>query len=342
LFKKKSSIKNDLEFNYFEGTFQLYFQKSRDSMSFFLNHFSNKKNDKLTILIPSFYCWEILDFIDLNKTIILYYEIDVDYKPNWNWIKSKYEFSNIDIIVVVSFFGLPVEINKVRDFSNIYECKIFFDQTHSLYPNIKPRKEEFVFMSSYKQLPIPNGSITIIDYDSNIELINAYNLLKKKSTIINDTLWILKNFYVILTKRKKFLVNEYINKNNELNNAILLRKIYKGMSPISYAIMNIESNKFLNLNKTYDHLQIQIKNLLTNFDFELFNYDYKNSHLFGIRFPNPEITNKAYSVLKKNKLPVIIWPEKSFINNIPIEFHYNLKLKVDNILFICAFYNNLM
>ena len=76
------------------------------------------------------------------------------------------------------------------------------------------------------------------------------------------------------------------------------------------------------------------------FNIKLINKEYRNSHLFALKFENNIDSLKVYNLIKKLKLPIISWPEKKYINNIPINIQKNSIDIIDKLIFLPSFYNN--
>ena len=92
---------------------KLLFSHSRSSLYFSLKLISLKKNE--TILIPDYNCNSFMTSI--RKLSINYktYPINSDLNFNINNLKKKVN-KNIKAIVIVNYFGVPLQIDKISKF----------------------------------------------------------------------------------------------------------------------------------------------------------------------------------------------------------------------------------
>ena len=153
--------------------------------------FHNKK-EKQTICIPSLICGDLLSSINNLNYKIVFYEVDESLNPIFN---NKIE---IDIIIIVNYFGFAQNLKNFQEFINKKNCITIEDNSHGflsrdLDGNLLGTRLNYGFVSIYKSLNTFNGSILINNTNSIVE---EYKLFKKFNII-----YLIKKFiYFILIK----------------------------------------------------------------------------------------------------------------------------------------------
>jgi dTDP-4-amino-4,6-dideoxygalactose transaminase len=328
-FNNDNNIINHLEtknFSYF------LFSRSRDAMNFLIEKHFIKLNRKIEFLIPNLFCWEIISQFNKKHVNISFYELDENFE-----IKSL-PIENVDFLLYVDLFGIKKDIKELRDKCKQRKITLFIDQAHCTKLSRKPFENEFIFLSFYKHYPIYDGAALVINNINKKEISQDYKNLKlKKHSKVDMLFWLLKSIYISLNLRMKYLKNDYdfTTKIENIENINYFR-----MSNVSIKIINREYSSLENLKNPYSFYSEIAKLFSRKFKCSLINESYSNSHLFALRFENPENALKVYEIFKKIKLPVVTWPEKKFINNIPVDINQNAIKIIDKLLFIPSFYNN--
>lgn len=316
----------------------LLFRKSRDGMNFLFEHFYKKNGRQLQVWLPSLYCWEIVNEFNNEMILVNWYPVNSDFQPDWDYLNSLNEKFTFDVFYLVSFFGVPAELSNGRNFAKKKKAFLFIDETHSAIPSTTPEKNEFLFLSWYKQFSIPNGAVVLIDSKCNDDLITAYSRLPTYKNVLSDLVWVFKTLVVKLTNRMPYLPNTYTTIIDSTNYRAY--EVSKGMSFISEMILNISLHKIFNLKFTYQYYEFEINRLCSGMNYELINFREVNSHLFGIRFGTIIEANAAYEIFKKKKFPVVSWPQKQYITIVPTAMREEVKSTIDRMLFLCAFSDN--
>jgi len=334
----------------------LTFSKSRDSFNFIVKELASVKKKKFKILFPEFFCYEVLEYFDLKLIDLIFYPINIDLKPNLDSIlKLLEEYSDIDAIYIVDFFGIVNDLEFFRTQKNKYNLYLFFDKSHIIFPNHKLLDNEFLFLSFYKHIAISEGAgvyFNNIYFSSNTKfllnkiLIENYNNLNinhfKK---YKDLLWTFKSFFVIISKKITYAPNYYFDK--KIINKVHGQPIVYNKGLTSFTINSINQfysnteSKKASIDQTYQ-FYISVYQLINKkFKCSAINYELKNSHLFSIKFPSSLDSNLVLTKLQNCKLPVIAWPERQYVNryhdDISIE---NVKNYIDSILHLCVFASN--
>ena len=238
----------------------------------------------------------------------------------------------------MDLFGIKSDISELRSICESRRIKLFIDQAHCFELNREPNSNEFIFLSYYKHYPIPNGAALIFNKKNENEISQYFkNIQFFKHSNIKLIAWILKSVFIVLSSRMKYLNNQYPKKNK-----IITRKEsnFYYMSSISTIIINGEYEKLMNLNKTYSFYTSIVKTLSKKYEIKLINKDFFNSHLFTLKFQNNTDATIVYNIFKSLNLPVITWPEKKYISNIPLYIQKNSKDIIDKLIFLNSFYNS--
>jgi hypothetical protein len=311
---------------------EFYFAYSRDSIKLIIQKLYQEKQRNINFFVPSFFCWEIIEYIKSDNVNIFWYDLDKNLNPIFNSI-----INTSDLILVVDFFGLEINIESIRKFSKTNNSTLIFDKTHCFNNKIKLLNNEFLIQSHYKHFPIPNGASLISNDIQSSEVEILYNSSNFVKNDLNILIWIFKTFVIKLFKIRRYIVNDYDLKPNFIasNNFKV-----EGISILSKIILKFKINKNNNLNNIYRFYNILCKELLLKFNFIQLNNKYLNSHLYAMEFNDKQSANQVYRLLKKLKIPVVSWPERKFINILPHNLQLKMKDKTDRMLFLSAFYNN--
>ncbi len=323
----------------FTGSSELPFRKSRDGINFLFDHYYQQKGRKLQVWLPSLFCWEIVNEFNHNQISVNWYPVDKHFRPDWEFFNTNKSADTVDVFFTVSFFGIPSDIVNARKFAKEKSAVLFIDETHSTLPSVKPLFNEFVFLSWYKQFPVPNGAVVLCDPKLNQEVMEEFAQLQAEGSIVHDLIWILKSIYIKVSKRMPFLPNTYTDEIGETPECAV--HVKKGMSALSSSTILTVLRKSEGLKHTYAYYKNEVEKHCAGMSFEFINFNESNSHLFGIRFNSLDDVEKAYDLLVSNKIPVVTWPQKKYITMIPDSMKAGVQNAIDTTLFLCAFYNSL-
>ncbi len=323
-FFKKNKIKHSSN--------EYFFAYSRDSIKLLIHKLFAEKRKKINLFVPCFFCWEIIEYIKSDNVRIFWYDLDENLNPKFDIINY-----SPDIILVVDFFGIQINVDTVRKFCEINNSTLIFDNTHCLNSEIKLLKNEFLIKSHYKHFPIPNGASLISNDIQSNEIEILYNRINFAKNELNIFVWIFKTFLIKLFKIRRYIVINYDSMPDFIeSNSFQVEQI----SILSKIILKYETNKINNLKNIYKFYNKLSQELLLKFNFKQLNNKYLNSHLYAMEFNDKQSANQVYKLLQKLKIPVVSWPERKFINILPHNLQLKMKDKTDRMLFLSAFYNN--
>lgn len=160
----------------------LFFSKGAYALKCVIMFFhSQYPTRKVCIYVPDFFCAETISEFEMLCDIV-YYPIGNDLNPIYRECNQLTKSKQPDIFLLVHYFGHAADAAQAYNFCKQNNCELVEDAAHVLYPTKGiGEKGVFTLFSPHKLLPIPDGSILVI---------NANNCLSNKVeitfNIIND------------------------------------------------------------------------------------------------------------------------------------------------------------
>lgn len=301
--------------------FSLFFSGRAALYNILKNGIEN--NNWKKIYVPSFYCHEVVHFIQTLPIEISYYEFNPFLDSETKELNI--DDSNSNVIVNVNFFGLK-KIN-LSNYQNVIKID---DVTHHIL-DYKTSRADFCFGSLRKELPVPVGGFCYSPKNN--------QLPKGKKNIVSEQVAIQK-----LTAM--FLKNQYLKGN--WNDKDSFRALYIGAEEAfelknTNALMPLIAEKVLfqlNTIRILEKKKANLKKALTlleNRNYIEYNLNQKKENVFGLiamcKTPNLQRELKEYLV-KNNIFPAVLWPNQiaerdkeveKRILFIHLDFRYNNK-----------------
>ena len=293
-----------------------------------------KKQKKINLYVPEYFCFNALKFIDRKIVNIIYFKIDENLNPllNDKDFNMNIEKNKPDIMLYVNYFGEKNNINL--NFLKFHDLWLIEDCTHCIEINKQiGNTGNFVIMSLYKNFALPNGAILSLNKNNqkNLNDVTSYfennekwndllkHIYKEKPfrnlfDLISDFLWVLKKVIQKIFNLTKIIKYENFYKNNYISygstnpyfstvsKKILIHQIKK---------LNIIKIKKNLLNSGYEIL-IENQNYNNN---KILNYNFKKNYYdkltpYNFRYKSKKIKIKfLFQKLNKLKLPVYLWPD---------------------------------
>ena len=123
----------------------------------------SKKNKKLNIWVPDFFCNSSLELLRKTDENIIFYKIKKNMEPDYSYFGEISLKSPPDIFILVHYFGKSFDSARAKQFCSGFNSWLIEDAVHVVFPNKSIGKfGDFVLYSPHKTLPIPNGSVLII------------------------------------------------------------------------------------------------------------------------------------------------------------------------------------
>ena len=287
--------------------------KSSWSISVFCSHISKKKNRKINLGVPSYYCDYALKYIKNSMVNVIYYEIDSN--DNIDLDKLKVISNDIDILISVNYFGKKCTNSKVFDFCKINSIYLIEDSTHCILPPSNREFGDIILYSPYKFLGTLSGAILLVNskgpnkikddfFNNYIDHLEKKQKRKKKISI-DFIIWFLKKIIQNLLNIKPKIENFDIDKrDNSIESfypdLMSERLFYTQLEKISN-IKNIRKRSYIIWNNLfYNNFKIKNSNLIFEKSF--------NSYCFIIEDIHKKI-KECYEFLKSNNIPVSTWPD---------------------------------
>lgn len=117
--------------------------------------------DQVTILVPDFYSKKAIPVLQKNWVRTVYYPVDANLTPDWDYIKEWTKENTFDAFVITHFFGkFSGSISRAKEISKNFGALLIEDCTHALYPTGKMGTGgDFVIYCPLKQLPVMDGEV---------------------------------------------------------------------------------------------------------------------------------------------------------------------------------------
>lgn len=280
----------------------------------------NNGAEKTVIWVPDFFCNSSLEPVRKLNIQIVFYPVDSQFKPDFDWCNENQTFDKPDIFLLVHYFGIPVKSKEARIFCTNNDAWLVEDAAHCLLP-IKGVGDnaDFVLYSPHKQMAIMDGAILVIKESGQQRLAEAGIQESEMifgthgSTYLNEAgnrfiiIWVLKRILQVLGLRKK-------NKSFVFWPEVDMTGAsfgHREMSKISKVFLTNQLNElkeYANLRKI--HYSLWKDQLLTN--------DVKKSEKLSediipyfapFDLNNGSDISKLYKRLKQAGVPVTTWPD---------------------------------
>lgn len=292
--------------------------------------------NEINLLVPEYFCFNALRLLKYKKINLFYYKID-----ELNNLKTD-EYKKIalikkntkpDIIILVNYFGSKNDFSKFTNINNDNYTWIIEDCTHCIELNKKlGNTGDFILMSFYKNLPLPNGALLSFNKKSKItnkeyleeyfldrekwkEISAEYSLYNNFKSILFDIKWVIKKiiqkifFNTKKIKYESFFKNEFIEYG--FDNPLIS---YLSKKILFYKLDNINSIKIKkiiinNILKNVTEIILQGKKNELNFNFKKIDFKIDTPYNFRYKTEDNNLTNMNFNKLKLNNFPVYLWPD---------------------------------
>ena len=315
---------------------------SRSAWSLFIiaqlrNFFFNEP--KPNIWVPDLFCNDALSQLRNLNVNLIFYPVADNMSPNISECKLLARTKKPGIFILVHYFGLENESNEIANFCKDNSAWLIEDATHVLKPNGNIGAiGDFVIYSPHKHLPIPDGAILLIrslgpsqfkinDYlilvdrlgklrlqlfkqQSNFNLYFFYWITKKIIQILG-----MQNILILKSAKKTLDLNLNNSNNPRMSNAS--KNLLQGMISKLHDISSIrQSNRDLWQSFIY---------LLAGDSVKFANQT--SPYLATFSIADTQKNEYVYSLLQKNSIPVLKWPDfpPEVVNN---SEKYNVAKKI--------------
>lgn len=351
--------KKKLNFDFFvadRGEKSIFGTLSQSAWSLLLIALWRKKifpNKKINILIPEYFCNTTLTPLRKMGFNLIFYKINLNQEPDKNYLKILSNNNDLDLLLIVDYFGLKNDYSFVRDFCKNQNCWLIKDSAHNLSEKDDSNDADFIFFSPHKLLSIPMGSILVINSDGPSELsFKKYNYMAKtnswylqitkelankkfntKKNLFFSFKWFIKRLYqsfnIKINLNKKILFNENISDD----------KISSFLNPkidfFSKFIINFNKLNFYDEIDSRLRLSLVLEKILNNLDQKIYgkiSYINKpklnNSLLPYYAVIECDKAEKLFKDFQEMNIDCISWPDQAKeIFNSDFEICKNLRNK---------------
>lgn len=185
----------------------MYFSYTRTALKVILVYLLNNTKKK-KLLVPDFICDTIIYHIKKLKIEIIYYQVNKNLTINWKEIQKLDNLDDHIGILIVNYFGFPINLDEAINFCNKQKLILIEDNSHGHYGYYKNKElgtyGDFGFSSPRKHLPILYGGY-------------LYNKITNKININLDT-----HYKTSLISKFKIFVNLFF-----LSQKLALLKFFK-------------------------------------------------------------------------------------------------------------------
>lgn len=167
--------------------------------------------EQIIIWVPDFFCNSSLEPVKKLNVNIVFYPINKNFEPDYDWCYKNHVFHKLDIFLLVHYFGIPVKSAEAKKFCENRNAWLVEDAAHCFLP-VKGIGEsgDFVLYSPHKHIAIMDGALLVIKKSGQEKLDNLGLTFERngspypnKARIFFIAIWILKRFTQVLGLRRK-------------------------------------------------------------------------------------------------------------------------------------------
>lgn len=224
--------------------YEYYFSHARTALKQYI--LKNNNDEPSEILLPDYLCETVPNTLKLLKNLkIIFYKINLDLTINWQDIKDKIS-SKTKYLLVVNYFGFPLDIKKAVKFCKNYKILLVEDNTHGFngfYEDTKLGNFGDIGISSpRKHLPLKYGGVLYTNTELTFNNNSLYN-----NTILDKIKFKINHNYL---NQKIFLQNIFAKKISKINNHYEKELDISSLDLFSMQIINNQNWNILR-NKKY-------------------------------------------------------------------------------------------
>lgn len=299
-------LNNNQENLFTKNNFSLFFS-GRVALYNLLND-GIKNNNWTKVYVPSFYCHEVIHFINNLPIEVIYY----DFNPFLDSENKEFKFEDFQTNAVVNVFYFGIKKLNLDSYKNIIQIE---DVTHNILESERS-KADYCFGSLRKELPVPVGGFCSSPKNKSLPL-GKNNFESEKVSIQKLTAMYLKNLYLSGNWENK---NEIRNLFIDAESKFEIEDTNTLIPQTSSAILSQIDCKTI-LETKHKNIK-QALSLLENKEGLIFNINSKNNSVFGliVQCKNATLQAQLKSFLIGNSIyPAVLWPNQKKHRDIEIE-----------------------
>lgn len=269
-----------------------------------------------TVWIPDYFCNQSLIPLRRTSANILFYPIDFDLNPNWEFCTRLAQNAPPDIFLLVHYFGKQANAKLAKQFCKNHHALLIEDAAHVLQPLSGIGDHgEFVLYSPHKLLAIPDGALCLMRNSSyhyveksKEHAIDIMNSVQQKmgTQQLFPFKWLIKR--LIQKTIPHFL---YRKKTHDFHHQSVESSL--GVSAQSNYSKKLLKTNLRQLNdiaeKRKNHEAAWQFILAQHQDIDLFHAESVNPYLAIFQGTDANKLQFVYSELQKQNWPVSTWPD---------------------------------
>jgi len=127
-----------------------------------------KKQGK--VWLPDYFCNEPLAPLRKKEISFHFYPVKNDLSPDWNKLEVRIvKHGPPDVFILVHYFGFPNSLDEARAFCDKHGAQLLEDCAHLLLPVKNDCGQNTAVFSPRKLLPLPEGGLLIMPYNSSAQ-----------------------------------------------------------------------------------------------------------------------------------------------------------------------------
>lgn len=235
---------------------EFLFNHNRSAILFILNHLNIRGGN---VAVMTYNCHTVMNAIHQAGCHPIFIDVDNSLKMDTEDLRKKAQTQRIDAVIVTHLFGIPNEINAIR---NIINVPIIEDCAHAfLCPGCGNNGDFAIYSVGQGKFPsIGDGGICVINNEKYLEQFrNSYSHVPLYSKKERVSLFISMAFKHICYRPWLYFIlrNFKGNKSNNVIEKIRIRRMDRGISTLfNLCQPEVENEIIKQQNNTDDLLQI--------------------------------------------------------------------------------------
>ena len=280
------------------------------------------QSESVIVWIPDFFCNTALEPLREMNAKFIFYPVTDKLEPNIQVCQELIKDNNIDIFLLVHFFGQPSNsIKQIASFCHSNKAFFVEDATHVLSPIAGIGEiSDCIIYSPHKHLPIPNGALLLVGAngpnkiatdESAIDLLNSIvheMRCNSVSSIRLNILWLIKRLLQLLGIKRRLSPLAF----NHDHVSIKSTNNYPRLSFLSMRLLNYlqkEFNSIDEIRKVNRDLWGNLFKLVESDNFAPLDLFKSTPYLASFEVINNKNIEKIFYKTQKNGFASSTWPD---------------------------------
>ena len=259
---------------------------------------------KVTLMLPAYFCGQSLRHVRSSGVRLLFYPVDKELNPDYQWIIAKLTTEEVDVFLHVHYFGLIVKQDQSKVICDNYNIIMVEDCAHIAHPSVGGEwKGDYLFFSPHKYFPIGAGGVLY----SSIGKVTFPQHAHVASSIVWFFVKLLRRWMLLMKKPRKKIEWGIVWSSNveELPSSSAPRFVKNMTYSLSRDCQKLADCRLLNLQR--------LMGVLGRYQgwTPIIDYSGKSGIPFtlGMRCETEPMARSRYLSLAEAGCPVFIWPD---------------------------------